>query len=1137
VTDPSSAQPGGASPEGGPGAARKIGGGQEVRREAAAELSHLPVDLSELPAEVLTRLEERSRALDRRLMVGRYLITGELGRGGMGVVYEAWDPRIERTVAIKTIEPELVGEEDREEVIERFRRETKVVGRLHHPGIVTIYDYGEERERPGAPPILYYYVMEYLVGHSLARVLRERHTLPDTEAVAITADISDALQVSHNAGIIHRDIKPSNIFLRDDKQAVLLDFGIAKTASVALTRQGQILGTPSYLAPERLREKEIGVDGRADIFSLGVLLFTMLTGDAPFVGDDVYDVIDKIAKESHPKLARTTPSGQALSRVLDRMLAKSPSDRYPTAGDAANALRDVLNLLKQTNPEIEDLLGGGVRIREPIPEGTATEIAVPSGMAKAADEEDTGRQPIHVPAPPSFVAMRTVADMPIGDDGSGGDIQDEDGGTLDEAQDLQQKTAADIPRPMDLIGTVPELPLQRDTREIDRESPSSASDDTADQRVPDPVPRGQLLLETKEISDSEAEAYQPHGLSNDETTDDSTIAEGEARRRRMESFARHPLAAQVSPALAKSAAPIARPISGRQVFEKNKGAITPSGTPALKNPSQPNPVVSLKHPSYPPPPPPGTKSPALATPLAGTGGMRPPPLPPPPPPLGDRGEVVRASSLEHSEAKTENDPTPRPSLRPGKSPPSRSQAGSKRSRIEASLVDEDDVVVKPAPLDALKPDELPTQTSFKLPGQHPSGSHAPVSPLPASQTLNDDVVRVRGDSRVQDPAEARRTSGIHEEPRDETEGGVMVEDTDDERAEPELEVDDSGEAPRSAAVARRTFAARSQGARAGRAAGVHVKISGGGSLNADRIRIVRRRGFMLLAAMLAAIAIGLMLGRMKQRSAAGDSQGGDLHPTVVSPRVSQTGRDERGELQLVRPRALAELLQEAGAALTEGKIARAERLYESAVRIAPEKSRIKAQALVGRADALRQLGKKDESIELYRSVLAEVPKTPEADEARIALMELGVGGLDVAAPAARGASRSGDKPKRSDAKEPQDKKPDKPDKQEKSLAGTVSPDVPTEITADMTSEEKCHVIVRKHISDPRETVRALADLGRQDPKASCVYWYLGNKYMMLGDDRAALESYRRYLELRPDAPKRPAVEERIKNLAAKLGPR
>src|SRR5262249_58266569 len=128
--------------------------------------------------------------------------------------------------------------------------------------------------------------------------------------------------------------KPSNIFLRNDRQAVLLDFGIAKTGSIALTRQGQILGTPSYLAPERLREKEVGVDGRADIFSLGVLLFTMLTGDAPFVGDDLYDVIDKIAKTAHPKLARTTPAGQALSKVLDRMLAKRPEDRYATSLEA-----------------------------------------------------------------------------------------------------------------------------------------------------------------------------------------------------------------------------------------------------------------------------------------------------------------------------------------------------------------------------------------------------------------------------------------------------------------------------------------------------------------------------------------------------------------------------------------------------------------------------------------------------------------------------------------------------------------------------------------------------------------------------------------------------------------------------------
>src|SRR5205823_10040178 len=126
----------------------------------------------------------------------------------------------------------------------------------------------------------------------------------------------------------------------------------------------------------------------------GVLLFTMLTGEAPFVGDDVYDVIDKIAKESHPKLARSTPSGQALSRVLDRMLAKKPEERYATALDSANALREVLNLLKQTIPEIDDLIG--VRMKKPPPDGFATEVETPSSLFKVSDEEDTGRQQINV---------------------------------------------------------------------------------------------------------------------------------------------------------------------------------------------------------------------------------------------------------------------------------------------------------------------------------------------------------------------------------------------------------------------------------------------------------------------------------------------------------------------------------------------------------------------------------------------------------------------------------------------------------------------------------------------------------------------------------------------------------------------
>ena len=306
------------------------------------------------------RLRGRSEDSEKRLKLGRYLVLGELGHGGMGVVYEAWDPHIERFVAIKTLEPDLVSEPDiREETIQRFLRETKIVGRLRHPAIITIFDYGHEPEdmsraevyRPGC---IYFYVMELLEGESLASLMRRKKQLADVTAVRITRDVSQALAVAHKGGIIHRDIKPSNVFVREGGQAVLIDFGIAQSESTRLTNHGHILGTPSYLAPERLQEKQREVDGRADQFSLGVLLYTMLTGERPFLGSTVKEILSNITKQAHRRLERETPSGKDLSKLLDRMLAKDPANRFESAEPIAKALDEIASGLERKGPEKTD---------------------------------------------------------------------------------------------------------------------------------------------------------------------------------------------------------------------------------------------------------------------------------------------------------------------------------------------------------------------------------------------------------------------------------------------------------------------------------------------------------------------------------------------------------------------------------------------------------------------------------------------------------------------------------------------------------------------------------------------------------------------------------------------------------------
>jgi serine/threonine protein kinase/tetratricopeptide (TPR) repeat protein len=1023
--------------------------GLDPRTQAQEKLNRLPVDLETLPKELLARLEERARAPDRRLMVGRYLVAGELGRGGMGVVYDAWDPGIERRVAVKTIEPDLVPEEDRDEVIERFRRETKIVGRLHHPGIVTIFDYGEEREpSPGSAAVagskLFYYVMEYLEGQSLARVLRERRTMPDVEAVAIVTDILEALAVSHFAGVIHRDIKPSNIFLRGGTQAVLLDFGIAKTGSVALTRQGQILGTPSYLAPERLREKETPVDGRADIFSLGVLLFTMITGEAPFVGEDVYDVIDKIAKTAHPKLARSTPSGQALSRVLDRMLAKKPDDRYSSANEAAIALRGVLGLLRATSALAGDgLFVQGVRIRDEIPDNAATEIATPSSaLPSLSDHEaDTGRH-----------ALVASVEMPLSSVTP-----------MDESGQMMGALSAETPvRMSELLGTRPELSLQRETRELDRGLAKS---------IPPPLPvrtlvtsRADSTVDDHRRSSSGEISYEGHGPTNDETTDDQTIADPDAGRR----GGPEGLTAPKYPT-----------VRGGHESIAASGSFSPSvkGAKVLTGPVN----VLSKSPSGGTPVPLSARSPLFRAPSK-------------PAIEKQQGEHLRASSAEHSEQKTEQDRSARPTVRKAVGPPPR----AKRSRIEASLVDEDDVVVKPAPLDALKPDEMPTQTGFRVPQSSRDGPPQPIA---------EDV-----QNRIADPAERAE---------DRTHGGVMLKD-DDSGETPELDM------PRSAAVARKTFGTgRATNAPKTNSKGmpIQVRMVGNVGSSADRMRLVRRRGFMLLAAMLAAIAVGLLLGRLKQRGNASESA--QENKPLVEPRAMKALPDStNGEIAIVKPPPATEILQEASNAFLEGKLQKAERLYDSAVRASPEKSELRAKALLGHADVLRQLGNKEGAIESYRSLLADSPRSAESENARVALGELGV---EVIQPVKRVQSA----PKKIEPKEETDPSASALPKPEEKVEKKLEPPV-VQITPDMTPEQKCRALMTIHLNDRAGAVKALTDLARVEPNIGCVYWHLGNSYKQMGDDRAALVSFRRFLEVEPGTPRRSAVEQKIRDLATKL---
>ncbi len=268
--------------------------------------------------------------------VGRYEIQERLGRGGMATVFKAHDPGIGRDVAIKFLHATLCEDE---EYRSRFLREARAAGGLSHPNIVTVHDVGEIEGRP-------YMAMELLDGESLSEVMDSGQPLPVRDVVIMGIQLARALDYAHARGIVHRDIKPGNIVRLKGTQTVkVTDFGIAHMESTSgnehRTRVGDILGTPQYMSPEQTQGEKI--DGRSDLFSAGIVLYQMLTGQRPFQGDSLVTLALKIAKEDHPPIEKLRPGlPSSLRRVVDRCLAKSPDRRFGTGRELADALTRIL---------------------------------------------------------------------------------------------------------------------------------------------------------------------------------------------------------------------------------------------------------------------------------------------------------------------------------------------------------------------------------------------------------------------------------------------------------------------------------------------------------------------------------------------------------------------------------------------------------------------------------------------------------------------------------------------------------------------------------------------------------------------------------------------------------------------------
>jgi serine/threonine-protein kinase len=267
-------------------------------------------------------------------MLGRYQVEKELGKGAMGVVYGGKDPKIGRIVAIKTMALSAEFEADElADAKERFFREAETAGRLTHPNIVTIYDAGEEHD-------LCYIAMEFLKGKDLAPYTKQPNLLPPEKVLSIVERVSDALGYAHSMGIVHRDIKPANIMYELESDTVkVTDFGIARITDSSKTKTGMVLGTPSYMSPEQLAGKKI--DGRSDLFSLGVTLYQMLAGKLPFEGESMTQLMFAIANNPHPAILEINASLPAwVAPIIDKALAKDFEKRYQNGAEFAAAIRE-----------------------------------------------------------------------------------------------------------------------------------------------------------------------------------------------------------------------------------------------------------------------------------------------------------------------------------------------------------------------------------------------------------------------------------------------------------------------------------------------------------------------------------------------------------------------------------------------------------------------------------------------------------------------------------------------------------------------------------------------------------------------------------------------------------------------------
>ena len=355
--------------------------------------------------------ETRNRAPGDKaqLKLGRYEVVRELGKGAMGVVYLAKDPLIGRLVALKTIRAAMHADDDEaKEFQQRFIREAQAAGILNHPSIVTVHDIGQDE-----PTNTSFIAMEYVEGHNLKEVLNQGRTLTFEQIGDIIAQVGEALDFAHAKGIVHRDVKPANIILLDGYRAKITDFGIAKIASggANLTTTGQFLGTPNYMAPEQV--KGAPVDGRTDIFALGICLYECLTRRKPFGGDSLTSISYKIVHEPFPPLQEINPQiPEGFEEVVAVCLAKDPAKRYQRARDLANALRAVIRGDKPTPRPSEPMLADETMVTRDRGPSPTVEVPFPQAMDSSPAPAMSNTRPASAADMPAVTEIVPIPTMP-----------------------------------------------------------------------------------------------------------------------------------------------------------------------------------------------------------------------------------------------------------------------------------------------------------------------------------------------------------------------------------------------------------------------------------------------------------------------------------------------------------------------------------------------------------------------------------------------------------------------------------------------------------------------------------------------------------------------------------------------------